>query len=185
MLTAPGYVNDIVSVMPSDKWEDYQKYNAMIHNLAANYQVEAESIELFLFESKVLISMKYQPMFIDRDYAVAKIKWHNPVLLKDNWAEFSNPEKYNHEQIYFYKFVAIRKSKNGDKCELLYIGYSGRDIKKRLKDKDHVEKQLKIKLENQNYRLYVCAGEIINFENPQLKTTEKDLETLLIYSHTK
>ena len=128
--------------------------------------------------------MKYQPMFIDRDYAVAKIKWHNPVLLKDNWAEFSNPEKYNHEQIYFYKFVAIRKSKNGDKCELLYIGYSGRDIKKRLKDKDHVEKQLKIKLENQNYRLYVCAGEIINFENPQLKTTEKDLETLLIYSHT-
>ena len=52
MLTAPGYVNDIVSVMPSDKWEDYQKYNAMIHNLAANYQVEAESIELFLFDQK-------------------------------------------------------------------------------------------------------------------------------------
>ena len=128
--------------------------------------------------------MKYQPLYVDRDFTIAKIKWQNPVLLKDNWAEFSDSEKYNHEKIYFYKFVAIRKSKAGDKCELIYIGYSGRNIKKRLKDKDHAEKQLKIKDENQKYRLHVCAGELTDFVNPKNKVQEKDLETLLIYSHT-
>jgi len=52
MLTAPAFVNDIVDVMPSGKWEDYRKYNEMIHNYAQQYQVDAESIELFLFNQK-------------------------------------------------------------------------------------------------------------------------------------
>lgn len=52
MLNAPAFVNDIINVMPSDKWEDYRKYNEMIHNLALQYQVDAEAIELFLFNQE-------------------------------------------------------------------------------------------------------------------------------------
>jgi hypothetical protein len=52
MLTAPAFVNDIVNVYPSDKWEDYQKYNDMIHNYAKQYNVEAEALELFLFNQE-------------------------------------------------------------------------------------------------------------------------------------
>ena len=52
MLTAPAFVNDIINVMPSDKWEDYRKYNEMIHNYASQYQVDADAIELFLFNQK-------------------------------------------------------------------------------------------------------------------------------------
>jgi len=52
MLNAPAFVNDIINVMPSDKWEDYRKYNEMIHNYASQYQVDADAIELFLFNQK-------------------------------------------------------------------------------------------------------------------------------------
>jgi len=52
MLTAPAFVNEIINVMPSDKWEDYRKYNEMIHNYATQYQVDADAIELFLFNQK-------------------------------------------------------------------------------------------------------------------------------------
>lgn len=52
MLNAPTFVNDIINVTPSDKWEDYRKYNEMIHNYAVQYQVDAEAIELFLFNQK-------------------------------------------------------------------------------------------------------------------------------------
>jgi len=127
--------------------------------------------------------MKYQPLFLEEDYASAKIKWHMPVLLKDHQLEFSDTKKYNHEKIFFYKFVAIRKVKDDTKCKLLYIGFTGRDINKRLRDKDHIEKQARIKLENQKYRLFVSAGDLVVFNNPKNKVQEKDLETLLIYSH--
>lgn len=52
MLSAPAYVNDIITVMPSDKWKDYRKYNEMMYKLAEQYQLSAESIELFLFEQE-------------------------------------------------------------------------------------------------------------------------------------
>jgi len=127
--------------------------------------------------------MKYQPLFIEQDFAVAKIKWHNPILLKENWIEFSESSIYNHESIYFYKFIAVRKINGKEKVRLLYIGYTGRNVHQRLNDKDHLEKQERIKLENIGYRLYVCAGDLIEFVNPKNRINEKDLETLLIYSH--
>jgi hypothetical protein len=128
--------------------------------------------------------MKYQPLFIEYDFTVAKIKWHNPVLLKENWIEFTSNEKYNHKLIYFYKIIGKRKEKGKENeiIRLLYIGYTGRDVHKRLNEKDHLEKQERIKLENAGYRLYVCAGELESV-NPQNRITIKDLETLLIYSH--
>lgn len=52
MLSAPAYVNDIITVMPSDKWKDYRKYNELMYKLAEQYQLSAESIELFLFEQE-------------------------------------------------------------------------------------------------------------------------------------
>jgi hypothetical protein len=128
--------------------------------------------------------MKYQPLFIEHDFTVAKIKWHNPILLKENWTEFSHNEKYNHESIYFYKIIGKRKEKDKEteKIRLLYIGYTGRDVHKRLNDKDHLEKQVRLKLENAGYRLYVCAGELIDMI-PKNRVNIKDLETILIYSH--
>lgn len=48
-LTTPKEIVDLVSVNPSSKFKDYEKYNALIHNLAANNNLEAESIEMFLF----------------------------------------------------------------------------------------------------------------------------------------
>jgi hypothetical protein len=51
-LTAPAVVFELINIYPSDKYEDYQKYNAMIHYYAKQYNVEAESIELFLFNQK-------------------------------------------------------------------------------------------------------------------------------------
>jgi len=51
-LTAPKEIFDIVSINPSTKFVDYCKYIALIHNLAEMHKIEAESIELFLFNQK-------------------------------------------------------------------------------------------------------------------------------------
>ncbi|MCH4552194.1 8-oxoguanine DNA glycosylase OGG fold protein [Aestuariibaculum lutulentum] len=51
-LTSPKEVFDIVTISPSNKYPDYVKYNAMLHSLAEKYQLQAESIEMFLFEQK-------------------------------------------------------------------------------------------------------------------------------------
>ena len=42
----------MVSVSPSSKFEDYQHYNRLIHRLAIQHGVEADAIELFLYEQK-------------------------------------------------------------------------------------------------------------------------------------
>lgn len=51
-LTAPKEIFDIVSINPSSKFADYVKYNALIHSLARKYKLEAESIEMFLFNQE-------------------------------------------------------------------------------------------------------------------------------------
>lgn len=51
-LATPKEIVDIVSVRPSYKCKDYLKYNDLMHGLAGKYGVEADSIELFLFEQK-------------------------------------------------------------------------------------------------------------------------------------
>ena len=51
-LTVPNEIYEIVTVSPSSKYDNFEKYNKLLHNLAANYNVEADAIELFLFEQK-------------------------------------------------------------------------------------------------------------------------------------
>jgi len=51
-LTSPKEVHEIISVGPSSKFSDYEKYNTLIHSVAYNHRVEAESIEMFLFNQK-------------------------------------------------------------------------------------------------------------------------------------
>ncbi len=48
-LTTPKEIFEIVSINPSSKYEHYAKYNQLVHELATNYSVEADVIELFLF----------------------------------------------------------------------------------------------------------------------------------------
>jgi hypothetical protein len=125
--------------------------------------------------------MKYQPIFED-EFINAKIKWHKPIPLSENWAEFSDWNKYNHKNIYFYKFIAIRENKPNPIINLVYIGYSSRPIYERLNDKDHIAKQQKAKKDNPGFRFYVCAGELLNPDAKNIKHV-KDYETLLIYCH--
>ena len=49
-LTTPNEVFQIVNINPSNKYKDYKKYNDYIHSLASKYNIEAEAIEMFLFE---------------------------------------------------------------------------------------------------------------------------------------
>nr|WP_265733487.1 hypothetical protein [Acinetobacter sp. ANC 4470] len=41
---------DIVDIKPSDKFQDYQSYNSLMHTLAQKYAVDAEALEMYLFE---------------------------------------------------------------------------------------------------------------------------------------
>ena len=49
-LTTPKEVFDIVTVYPSAKYDDYEKYIALIHQLAKTNNLEADAIEMFLFD---------------------------------------------------------------------------------------------------------------------------------------
>ena len=51
-LTTPKSIVDLVSINPSSKFKDYEKYNALIHNLATKNNVEPEAIEMFLFNQE-------------------------------------------------------------------------------------------------------------------------------------
>lgn len=53
-LFANNDIYEIVRVNPSSKFDDYAKYNLLIHRLSKQYGVEAEAIELFLYEQKFL-----------------------------------------------------------------------------------------------------------------------------------
>lgn len=49
-LNSPKQIFEIVSVNPSSKYNNYSKYNRLMHELAIKYKVEADAIELFLFK---------------------------------------------------------------------------------------------------------------------------------------
>lgn len=49
-LTTPKEVFQVLNISPSNKYEDYKKYNDYVHSLASKYNLEAESIEMFLFQ---------------------------------------------------------------------------------------------------------------------------------------
>ena len=49
-LTCPAEIVDIVDIKPSDKFKDYQCYNSLMHTLAQKYAVDAEALEMYLFE---------------------------------------------------------------------------------------------------------------------------------------
>ncbi|WP_416202349.1 hypothetical protein [Acinetobacter sp. ANC 4470] len=49
-LTCPAEIVDIVDIKPSDKFQDYQSYNSLMHTLAQKYAVDAEALEMYLFE---------------------------------------------------------------------------------------------------------------------------------------
>lgn len=51
-LYANNEIAAILNVSPSSKFEDYQHYIRLIHRLAKQHGVEADAIELFLFEQK-------------------------------------------------------------------------------------------------------------------------------------
>ena len=43
-------IAELVNIYPSSKHEDYNKYNKLMHVIAKKYQVDADVIELFLFD---------------------------------------------------------------------------------------------------------------------------------------
>lgn len=48
-LTTPKEISEIVNIAPSPKFVDYQKFNSLIHKLAKDNQVEADQMEMYLF----------------------------------------------------------------------------------------------------------------------------------------
>lgn len=51
-LTTPKEIVEIVSINPSSKFTDYEKYNTLIHKLAIKNNLDAEAIEMFLFNQE-------------------------------------------------------------------------------------------------------------------------------------
>jgi hypothetical protein len=49
-LTTTKEVFEIINISPSNRFKDYKIYNEYIHTIALKYNLEAESIEMFLFE---------------------------------------------------------------------------------------------------------------------------------------
>jgi hypothetical protein len=48
-LTTPKEIYEIVTIGPSSKFTNYQKFNGLIHRLAKDNQIEAEQLEMYLF----------------------------------------------------------------------------------------------------------------------------------------
>jgi len=48
-LTTPIEIFEIVNIGPSSKFKDYQNFNSLIHKLASDYKVEADQLEMYLF----------------------------------------------------------------------------------------------------------------------------------------
>lgn len=48
-LTTPKEIYEIVNVGPSSKFKDYQKFNNLIHNMAKENNIDADQLEMYLF----------------------------------------------------------------------------------------------------------------------------------------
>lgn len=51
-LSCPKEVYDLVQITPSKKYEDYKKYNELVHYISRKHNIEAEAIEMFLFNQE-------------------------------------------------------------------------------------------------------------------------------------
>jgi hypothetical protein len=51
-LTTPKEIYGIVNVGPSSKFKDYEKFNNIIHGIAEQNNVEAEQLEMYLFNQE-------------------------------------------------------------------------------------------------------------------------------------
>lgn len=47
--TAPKEIHQLITVLPSTKFADYEAYNQLIHKLAKENEVSAEQLEMYLF----------------------------------------------------------------------------------------------------------------------------------------
>jgi hypothetical protein len=48
-LTTPKEIYEFVNIGPSSKFKDYQNFNSLIHKLASDNNVEADQLEMYLF----------------------------------------------------------------------------------------------------------------------------------------
>lgn len=48
-LTTPKEIYDIISIGPSSKFKDYEKYNKLIREIAQDNQVDPDQVEMYLF----------------------------------------------------------------------------------------------------------------------------------------
>jgi hypothetical protein len=48
-LTTPKEIYEIVNIGPSSKFKDYQNFNSLIHKLAEDNNVEADQLEMYMF----------------------------------------------------------------------------------------------------------------------------------------
>lgn len=51
-LTTPKEIHEIVKIGPSSKFSDYEKYNKLIHTIAGQIRVDADKMEMYLFNQK-------------------------------------------------------------------------------------------------------------------------------------
>jgi hypothetical protein len=52
LLNIPKEIYDIVSIMPSSKYSDFKKFNMIMHDIAHNYNIETENLEMYLFNQE-------------------------------------------------------------------------------------------------------------------------------------
>ena len=45
-------MSKLFKITPSDKFEDYKDYNILMHKIAKDSSLEADAIEMFLYEQK-------------------------------------------------------------------------------------------------------------------------------------
>lgn len=53
-LTTPKEIYDIVDIGPSSKFKDYEQFNNIIHKIAEENNVEAEQLEMYLFNQEFI-----------------------------------------------------------------------------------------------------------------------------------
>lgn len=50
LLTSSHEIADIINIKPSTNLKHYETYNALIHRISKENNVEVEALEMFLFE---------------------------------------------------------------------------------------------------------------------------------------
>ena len=118
--------------------------------------------------------IKFSEIFPDSFFRVS-IKWHKPVLLD----ELFKLENMDQHSCYLYKIIGKHMTKEDD-YRLIYIGMTEKQlIHLRLWNKDHLEKQKKMKKRNKDYELYCSVGEFIDTgEKKHMKFSVKNVKSI-------